>query len=165
MVFSTRYSELRERIAKLGLNQSSMARHMRELGDHRPEKNILRSIQRMVSGEARISGEMRALLGLMERQAAEAARQPEMTDKMECEAMIGGKAIKSVTLLMTWHPGPEKEQRLYVGEFYCGLVQASGRKFDAISDYCGCFSCGHDTSEAAMNALESAVIAMGVQDA
>jgi hypothetical protein len=51
----------------LGMTQSSLARTMKELGDNRDEKNILRSIQRMVAGDARVSGEMRALLGLMER--------------------------------------------------------------------------------------------------
>jgi hypothetical protein len=61
------YSELRARIAALGMNQSSLARTMKELGDDRDEKNILRSIQRMVAGDARVSGEMRALLGLLER--------------------------------------------------------------------------------------------------
>jgi hypothetical protein len=39
---------------------------MKELDDGRDEKNILRSIQRMVAGDIRFSGEMRALLGLME---------------------------------------------------------------------------------------------------
>ena len=66
MVDNQHYSELRARIAALGLNQSSLARRMKQLGDNRDEKNILRSIQRMVSGDARFSGEMRALLGLME---------------------------------------------------------------------------------------------------
>lgn len=61
------YSEIRARIAALGMTQSSLARAMKELGDDRDVKNILRSIQRMVSGDARVSGEMRALLGLMER--------------------------------------------------------------------------------------------------
>ncbi len=60
------YSELRGRIAKLGLTQSGLARRMKELGDDRDTKNILRSIQRMVGGDARVSGEMRALLGLLE---------------------------------------------------------------------------------------------------
>jgi hypothetical protein len=59
--------EFRARIAALGFNQSSFARRMIELGDDRGEKTILRSIQRMASGDARVSGEMRALLGLMER--------------------------------------------------------------------------------------------------
>ena len=65
-VVAQEFGELRARIAALGLNQSSMARCMKELGDDRDEKNILRSIQRMVAGDARVSGEMRALLGLME---------------------------------------------------------------------------------------------------
>jgi hypothetical protein len=60
------YSELRAKIAALGITQSGLARRMKELGDDRTEKNILRSIQRMVAGDARFSGEMRALLGLME---------------------------------------------------------------------------------------------------
>ncbi|WP_428485923.1 hypothetical protein [Rhodopila sp.] len=63
---SQSYSEFRARIAGLGLTQSSLARRMKELGDDRDEKNILRSIQRMVAGDARVSGEMRALLGLLE---------------------------------------------------------------------------------------------------
>jgi hypothetical protein len=63
---SDQYSEFRARIATLGLTQSSLARRMKQLGDDRDEKNILRSIQRMVAGDARVSGEMRALLGLLE---------------------------------------------------------------------------------------------------
>ena len=59
-------TEARAAIAKLGLTQTGLARRMRQLGDDRCEKNILRSIQRMVSGDARFSGEMRALLGLIE---------------------------------------------------------------------------------------------------
>lgn len=63
---SGQYSEFRARIAALGLTQSGLARRMKQLGDDRDEKNILRSIQRMVAGDARVSGEMRALLGLLE---------------------------------------------------------------------------------------------------
>jgi hypothetical protein len=60
------YSEIRAKIAALGMTQSGLARRMKELGDDRSEKNILRAIQRMVAGDARFSGEMRALLGLMD---------------------------------------------------------------------------------------------------
>ncbi len=63
---SEQRGEFRARIASLGLTQSGLARRMKELGDDRDEKNILRSIQRMVAGDARVSGEMRALLGLIE---------------------------------------------------------------------------------------------------
>ena len=59
--------EFRAAIARLGFSQSSLARFMVEMGDDRDEKNVLRSIQRMLSGDSRISGEMRALLGVMER--------------------------------------------------------------------------------------------------
>jgi hypothetical protein len=61
------HSELRAKIAALGMTQSGLARRMKELGDDRDVHNILRSIQRMVAGDARFSGEMRALLGLMEK--------------------------------------------------------------------------------------------------
>jgi hypothetical protein len=71
---SQQYSELRAQIASLGLNQSSLARRMKQLGDDRDEKNILRSIQRMVSGDARVSGEMRALLGLLREMKRDARR-------------------------------------------------------------------------------------------
>jgi hypothetical protein len=54
---------IREIIADLGYSQSALARLMKELGDDRDEKAILRSIQRMVAGDSRVSGEMRALLG------------------------------------------------------------------------------------------------------
>jgi hypothetical protein len=63
---SEQYSELRAKLAALGLTQTGLARRMKELGDDRDEKNILRSVQRMVSGDVRYSGEMRALIGLME---------------------------------------------------------------------------------------------------
>lgn len=63
---SEQHSEFRAKIADLNLTQSGLARRMKELGDDRVEKNILRSIQRMIAGDARVSGEMRALLGLLE---------------------------------------------------------------------------------------------------
>lgn len=56
---------LRGQIAKLGHNQSSFARLLKVLGDDRDLKNILRSIQRMIAGDARVSGEMRALIGAL----------------------------------------------------------------------------------------------------
>ena len=59
--------DFRAALARLGFSQSSLARFMVEMGDDRTEKNVLRSIQRMVSGDSRISGEMRAMLGVVER--------------------------------------------------------------------------------------------------
>ena len=61
--------DMRQLLAELKLSQSELARVMKDLGDDRDEKNILRSIQRMIAGDARVSGEMRAFLGAMKREA------------------------------------------------------------------------------------------------
>ncbi len=58
--------DFRATLARLGFSQSAFARFLVEMGDDRDERNVLRSIQRMLAGDHRISGEMRALLGLME---------------------------------------------------------------------------------------------------
>jgi hypothetical protein len=57
----------RAKLAEIGETQSSLARLMKRYGDDRPERNILRSIQRTASGQSRVSGEMRVLLRFMER--------------------------------------------------------------------------------------------------
>jgi hypothetical protein len=59
--------EFRARLAALGLSQSGMARLMVRLGDKRMEKNVVRSIQRMVASDSRVSSEMAALLGVLGR--------------------------------------------------------------------------------------------------
>ncbi len=66
---STDGQMLRDALADFGLSQSGFAKLMKELGDDRDEKNILRSIQRMIAGDARVSGEVRALLGAISRTA------------------------------------------------------------------------------------------------
>ncbi len=59
-------SELRADIERLGLTQWGLARIMERLGDNRDHHNILRCIQRMVTGELRYSGEMRVVMRLLE---------------------------------------------------------------------------------------------------
>ncbi len=53
-------------------------------GNSRPKRNVLRSIQRMCAGQARVPGEMRVLLGLMvrskQRKMARAARKRDERD-------------------------------------------------------------------------------------
>jgi hypothetical protein len=56
----------RDKLAALGMGQSALARLMLERGDDRQMATILRSLSRMASGDARVSGEMRALLGVLE---------------------------------------------------------------------------------------------------
>lgn len=49
------------------LNESApeLAKRLRFLGDHRPFKTVLRSIQRMLAGDVIISGEMRVIMNIL----------------------------------------------------------------------------------------------------
>lgn len=55
----------RAKLAELGLTQTSLARLMIERGDDRQLMTIQRTVGRMATGHARVSGEMRALLGTL----------------------------------------------------------------------------------------------------
>jgi len=55
----------REKLETIGIGQSALARLMIERGDDRQFRTILRSLGRMASGDSRVSGEMRALLGIL----------------------------------------------------------------------------------------------------
>ena len=57
----------RAMLEELGETQSSLARLMHRKGDDRQPATILRTIQRMANGEARVSGEMRVILTMMKR--------------------------------------------------------------------------------------------------
>ncbi len=58
--------DLRADIERLGLTQWGLARIMQQLGDDRDHHNILRHIQRVVTGERRYNGEMRVVMRLLE---------------------------------------------------------------------------------------------------
>ena len=64
----------RAQLQALGTSQSNLARFMIQCGDDRQFATILRSMGRMATGDARVSGEMRALLGSMERARHESAQ-------------------------------------------------------------------------------------------
>lgn len=66
----------RAKLEKLGIGQSELARLMLAHGDDRQFKTILRSLSRMASGDARVSGEMRALLGILAETAVERVTEP-----------------------------------------------------------------------------------------
>jgi hypothetical protein len=55
----------RAQLEALGMTQSGFAKWMKKRGDDRMPATILRHIQRMAAGEARVSGEMRVILSLM----------------------------------------------------------------------------------------------------
>jgi hypothetical protein len=58
----------RKALDDLGETQSGLALRMQRLGDRRPLDTILRGVQRMASGETRVSGEMQVLLKMMDRE-------------------------------------------------------------------------------------------------
>ena len=57
----------REQLTAIEETQSGLARLMKRCGDDRQPPTILRNIQRMALGEARVSGEMRVLLHFLRR--------------------------------------------------------------------------------------------------
>lgn len=61
-------AELRRRINRIGVTQNDFGHILQYLGDDRDLRSILRSLQRMLSGGARVSGEMKVLLTLWEMQ-------------------------------------------------------------------------------------------------
>lgn len=67
-------------LEEIGETQSSLARLMHRKGDDRQPTTILRTIQRMASGEARVSGEMRVILTMMLRAKKRAVAKLERVD-------------------------------------------------------------------------------------
>lgn len=55
----------RAALAELEQTQSGFAKLMKRKGDDRQPATILRNIQRMALGEARVSGEMRVIIAMM----------------------------------------------------------------------------------------------------
>jgi len=70
-------------LEELGETQSSLARLMHRKGDDRQPATILRTIQRMATGEARVSGEMRVVLTMM------------LSGKRQAEKRVANKARQS----------------------------------------------------------------------
>jgi len=58
----------RAMLKEIGETQSGLARLMQRNGDDRQAATILRNIQRMANGEARVSGEMRVILTMISRE-------------------------------------------------------------------------------------------------
>jgi hypothetical protein len=64
----------RAELEALGQTQTGFAKWMQRRGDDRKPATILRHIQRMATGEARVSGEMRVILSMMRKGAAKAEK-------------------------------------------------------------------------------------------
>lgn len=66
-------------LAEIGETQSGFARTLKRLGDDRADATILRHVQRMATGEARISGEMRVIMSILRHSRRKrAAQQPDI---------------------------------------------------------------------------------------
>ncbi len=61
-------ADFRSKLLTLFETQYGLAKRMSELGDRRPFQTILRSVQRMLAGDSRVSGEMQAIMGLLIRE-------------------------------------------------------------------------------------------------
>jgi hypothetical protein len=52
-------------LTDLGIGPGALSTIMKRLGDDRPRHNIRRHLRRMAAGDARVSGEMRAILNML----------------------------------------------------------------------------------------------------
>jgi hypothetical protein len=64
----------RAELEALGQTQTGFAKWLQRRGDDRKPATILRHIQRMATGEARVSGEMRVILSMMRKGAVKAEK-------------------------------------------------------------------------------------------
>lgn len=107
----------RARLEELGFTQGAFARFMVRRGDTRPKRNVLRSVQRMCAGQARVPGEMRVLLGLMLRSKRRStARAAKRRDEREApcndlsETRRGPEEQDAPATPAGVSPGPSDEQ-------------------------------------------------------
>jgi hypothetical protein len=59
-------ADFKRALAGLRIGHGALSTIMKRLGDDRPRQNIRRNLRRMAAGEARVSGEMRALLNVLD---------------------------------------------------------------------------------------------------
>ena len=86
----------RDKLEVLGMGQSALARLMIAHGDDRQFATILRSVGRMASGEARVSGEMRALLGMLQEARSTSARDGQGPDHTGTLQAIIDQAMRAL---------------------------------------------------------------------
>jgi len=89
----------RAKLDELHIGQSALARLMLAHGDDRQFATTLRSLSRMASGDARVSGETRALLGVL----AESAMRERQVDHLT-QVKTGSAAYRTDTSDRTTKP-------------------------------------------------------------
>jgi hypothetical protein len=66
MIIINEPADFTKALIDLGIGKGRLATIMKRLGDDRPKHNIERNLRRMAVGEARVSGEMRAMLNMLD---------------------------------------------------------------------------------------------------
>jgi hypothetical protein len=87
---------MRAQLAELGETQAGLARFLKRNGDDREITNIERSIRRMTAGDARVSGEMRAILGILRKRRQRA---------VEAAEKLGWQEKEDGSFAVTTHDG------------------------------------------------------------
>lgn len=93
-------ASFREAFEELGITQRRLAVQMQAIGDRRKFDAILRSIQRMASGEARVSGEMQVILELLRRERRAARRLADTIAWTESEGRVVTAEYRGVRLTL-----------------------------------------------------------------
>jgi hypothetical protein len=94
----------RSALETLELSQRALAGKMKALGDQRSFDTILRGVQRMATGEARVSGEMQVILTQLVRERARAKRLVERTVWSEGDGFLTA-TIEGVELSLSPQKG------------------------------------------------------------
>jgi sugar phosphate isomerase/epimerase len=96
-------AEFRAFLAEIGATQSGFARTLRRLGDDRAKATIVRHVERMATGAARISGPMRVIMSVFRnshrkrlRRAATATATPARAD---ASGVSGAPSIQLANLV------------------------------------------------------------------
>jgi hypothetical protein len=85
-------------LADLQVSQRRFAVLMGQMGDKRPFDTILRSIQRMATQEARVSGEMQVIMTLLHRERRRAQRLEAQTNWMADDRGVLRAQVEGVAL-------------------------------------------------------------------
>ncbi|ONG53293.1 hypothetical protein BKE38_12590 [Pseudoroseomonas deserti] len=98
---------MRSQLERIGETQAGLARFLQRNGDNRELTNIERSIRRMTAGDARVSGEMRAILGILRKRHERAAYQAQFLDWDDVDGVPTATTHDGYTLRIT----PQKGSR------------------------------------------------------
>jgi hypothetical protein len=106
--------EFRQALVEFNETQRSFAGRMIALGDRRKFEAVLRSIQRMASGEAKVSGEMQVIMTLLKRERARTQRRLQNAQWHKTDRGGLTATVDNVVL----HIFPQKRGQWSIGAHY-----------------------------------------------